>query len=62
MTTECNTWSFEFPALAGHMVTARFDGRTITSDAGGLLLREVEARTAFCGASPLALTTTAIRT
>ncbi|MBN2578302.1 MAG: transposase [Pirellulales bacterium] len=27
------------------MVTARFDGGAITSDAGGLLLREVEAKT-----------------
>lgn len=45
MTTECNTANFEFPALGGRRVTARFDGGTITSDAGGLLLREVEART-----------------
>jgi hypothetical protein len=30
-------------------VTARFDGGTITSDAGGLLLREVEAKTGLLG-------------
>ena len=32
-------------ALGSRTVTARFDGGAITSDAGGLLLREVEAKT-----------------
>ena len=45
MTTECNQKSFDFQPLAGRRVTARFDGGTITSDAGGLLLREVEQHT-----------------
>lgn len=45
MPTECNERSFDFQPLAGREVTARFDGGTITSDAGGLLLREVEAKT-----------------
>jgi len=42
MFTECSGRSFDFQPLAGRQVTARFDGGTITSDAGGLLLREVE--------------------
>ena len=45
MVTECIQWSFDFQPLAGRQITARFDGGTITSDAGALLLREVEART-----------------
>jgi hypothetical protein len=35
----------DFQPLGSRWVTARFDGGTITSDGGGLLLREVEART-----------------
>ena len=42
MVTECNTRSFDFQPLAGRQVTALFDGGAITSDAGALLLREVE--------------------
>jgi hypothetical protein len=45
MLTECNACEFDFQALGSRAVTARFDGGTITSDAGGLLLREVEAKT-----------------
>lgn len=45
MTTECNQSSFEFHSLGSREVVARFDGGTITSDAGGLLLREVERAT-----------------
>jgi len=45
MLTECSVRSFDFQPLAARQVTARFDGGTITSDAGGLLLREVEAKT-----------------
>jgi hypothetical protein len=36
---------FELQALGRREVVAEFSGGTITSDAGGLLLREVEART-----------------
>jgi len=43
--TQCNQKSFEFHALAKREVRGRFDGGAITSDAGGLLLREVEKRT-----------------
>lgn len=45
MFTECNQESFEFHPLNGREVVGRFDGGTITTDAGGLLLREVEKRT-----------------
>jgi hypothetical protein len=45
MTTECNAREFDFQALGSRAVTGRFDGGAITSDAGGLLLREVEAKT-----------------
>jgi hypothetical protein len=45
MSTECNAREFAFQALGSRLVTARFDGGAITSDAGALLLREVEAKT-----------------
>lgn len=45
MVTECSRRSFDFQPLGSREVTARFDGGTITSDAGGLLLREVEIKT-----------------
>ena len=45
MRTQCNQESFEFHPLAKREVRGRFDGGAITSDAGGLLLREVERRT-----------------
>jgi hypothetical protein len=43
--TQCNERSFKFHPLPKREVHARFDGGTISSDAGGLLLREVEKRT-----------------
>ena len=45
MSTECNAREFDFQGLGNRAVTGRFDGGAITSDAGGLLLREVEAKT-----------------
>ncbi len=44
MTTQCIQKSFAFHALGNRDVVARFDGGPITSDAGGLLLREVEGK------------------
>ena len=44
MNTECNQLAFDFHPLGGRRVTAAFDGGTITSDAGRLLLRELESR------------------
>ena len=45
METQCSQQTFEFQPLGARQVTAGFDGGTITSDAGGLLLREIEAKT-----------------
>ena len=45
MTTECNQATVEFHGLLHRKVKARIDGGKITSDAGVLLLREVEKRT-----------------
>ncbi len=42
MTPECNAESFLFQGLGRREVAARFDGGTITSDAGALLLWETE--------------------
>ena len=45
MATECTQKSFAFHTLGRREVIARFDGGRITSDGGGLLLREVERLT-----------------
>ena len=45
MDTECSTDPLEFHALGRRTVVGRFDGGEISSDGGGLLLREVEQRT-----------------
>jgi len=42
--TECNPTQLEFHALGRREVVGRFDGGRITSDGGGLLLREVDRR------------------
>ena len=44
MQTQCTPTLFEFHALGKREVVATTDGGNITSDAGGLLLREVEKR------------------
>jgi hypothetical protein len=45
MNTQCNPTQLEFHALGRREVVGKFDGGNITSDAGGLLLRETEKRT-----------------
>ena len=45
MRTQCTTDRLTFQPLGRREVVGAFDGGTITSDAGGLLLREVEGRT-----------------
>ena len=45
--TECRADGIEFQALGGRHVLAAFDGGKITSDAGGLLLREIDGRFGF---------------
>jgi len=42
--TECNQSPFEFAAHVSRQVVAQFDGGTMTTDAGGLLLREADRR------------------
>jgi hypothetical protein len=44
MQTECIQQEFEFQALFARRVVSKFDGGSITSDGGGLLLREVDQR------------------
>ena len=43
--TECTQSSFEFQAHFSREVVARFDGGTMTSDAGAVLLRTVAVMT-----------------
>ncbi len=45
MKTECTKKLYHFQALGRRDIVADFSGGTITSDGGGLLLREVEKRT-----------------
>jgi hypothetical protein len=45
MNTQCNPFQLEFHALGRRKVIGKFDGGNITSDAGGLLLRETEKKT-----------------
>ena len=45
MNTECTAVQLEFPGVGRRRLVARFDGGAISSDAGALLLKEVEART-----------------
>jgi Transposase DDE domain group 1 len=45
MRTQCTTEQMEFQHLGRRAVIGRFDGGKISSDAGGVLLRETEKRT-----------------
>jgi hypothetical protein len=45
MKTECTAGQLEFHGLGRRTVVGEFDGGKISSDSGGLLLREVEQRT-----------------
>ena len=44
METQCNPDQLEFHGLGRREVVGRFDGGRLTSDGGGLLLREVDRR------------------
>ena len=44
MSTECNQFVLGFHPQKRREIRAQFDGGAITSDGGGLLLREVEKR------------------
>ena len=56
MATECIQKRFAFHLLRNREIRAQFDGGTITTEGGGLLLREVEKRIGivrqFCGLLP----------
>lgn len=45
MTTECTAETLQFQAVARRTVQARFDGGSLTSDGGAVLLREVDRAT-----------------
>lgn len=45
--TQCNSSALTFQPLGSREVVAAFDGGKVTSDAGGLLLREIEDRFGF---------------
>ena len=45
METQCTPSQLEFHAIGQREIVGKFDGGNITSDAGGLLLRETEKRT-----------------
>ena len=47
MPTQCTPPDLLFEPLGKRSVVAAFDGGSIASDAGGLLLREVEAKFGF---------------
>ena len=47
--TECNQSSFGFEASGRREIVARFDGGTISSDGGALLLRAAEGRMQLLG-------------
>ena len=55
--TECNRQAVLFSSLGRQKVQADFAGGTLTSDAGGLLLREVDRRLGLIGALADCLTT-----
>jgi hypothetical protein len=42
--TQCTQRSFGFQQVGGREIVARFDGGRVTSDGGGILLREIEER------------------
>ena len=44
MTAECTQFVLGFHPLKRREIRAQFDGGAITSDGGGLLLREIEKR------------------
>ena len=53
MTTECNQFVLGFHPLKRREIRAQFDGGAITTDGGGLLLREVEKRVAVLSSEKL---------
>ena len=58
MQTHCSPNQFSFQAFNGRSVSSSFDGGHITSDSGGLLLREIEEGQQFIqsGVDPISWT------
>jgi len=54
MSTECNQFAFGFHPLKRLEIRAEFDGGAITSDGGGLLLRESRSASGSSASLPLA--------
>jgi hypothetical protein len=54
MGTECTAAALHFHAVARRTVQARFDGLTLTSDGGAVLLREVDRVTGISAPAPRA--------
>ena len=48
MLTQCTPLQLEFPRVGRRRLVARFNGGTITTNGGALLLRAVEACTRVC--------------
>jgi hypothetical protein len=59
--TECNRESLTFSSLSRRKISAYFDGGRLTSDAGGLLLREVDRRIGLIAALAGCIAFTALR-
>ena len=49
MNTQCTPAQLEFPGVGRRRIVGRFDGGTISSDGGALLLKDVEARAGLLG-------------
>jgi len=47
MATECKQAGFEFQGLGSRKVVANFGAGDVSSDGGGLLLREIEKKRKF---------------
>ena len=48
MSTECTSLQLQFPEVGRRRLVARFEGATVTSNAGALLLCAVDACTRVC--------------
>ena len=60
MPTQCKPLSFAFQGCQGRRVAAAFDGGAITSNAGVLLLREIDRSVGLLDQVAGCFTTTAI--
>jgi hypothetical protein len=61
MSTECNQFGFGFHPQKRREIRAQFDGGALTSDGGGLFLREARSVSRSCAGLPPALRIIGIR-